>query len=185
MSRTAARATSSTRRRRPSRCHGSCVSWSSGCARTRLSIPCLYRSGYDLKRLFTLSEFYDRDRSAFYAALQAVRERQMDLTGWLEFFVNGLAVQMQEVKKRGTAVIRADVVARIHGLGVRAAAVLAAIHEAEMMSLADLEPLFPRVSRRSLQRDLRLLLEKALILDSGNTATTDPNRSYVPVKPRG
>ncbi|MBI5721343.1 MAG: Fic family protein [Burkholderiales bacterium] len=33
-----------------------------------LSTLCLYRSGYGFKRLFTLSEFYDRDRSAFYSA---------------------------------------------------------------------------------------------------------------------
>ncbi len=33
---------------------------------------CLYRSGYDFKRLFMLSEFYDRDRGAFYRAIQSV-----------------------------------------------------------------------------------------------------------------
>lgn len=145
-----------------------------------LSTLCLYRSGYDFKRLFTLSEFYDRDRSAFYRALQSVREHDMDLTGWLDYFVHGLMQQLDEVKDRGTAVIRADVVARAHQLGVRQAAVLAAIHEAGMLSLGGLEPLFPDVSRRSLQRDLRLLLEKELIRESGTAAITDPNRSYVP-----
>jgi Fic family protein len=67
-----------------------------------LSTLCLYRSGYDFKRLFTLSEFYDRDRSAFYSALQGVRTRDMDLTGWLEYFVQGLMQQLEEVKERGT-----------------------------------------------------------------------------------
>lgn len=43
----------------------------------------LYRGNYDFKRLFTISEFYDRDRSAYYAALQSVRSRDMDMTGWL------------------------------------------------------------------------------------------------------
>ena len=28
-----------------------------------LSTLCLYRAGYDFKRLFTLSEYYDRDRA--------------------------------------------------------------------------------------------------------------------------
>ena len=146
-----------------------------------LSTLCLYRSGYDFKRLFTLSEFYDRDRSAFYAALQGVRERGMDLTGWLDYFVYGLRQQLEEVKNRGTAVIRADVLAKTHRLGARQAAVLAAIHEAGMLSLGELEPHFPEVSRRSLQRDLRLLLEKGLIAETGAAALTDPNRSYVPV----
>ena len=114
--------------------------------------------------------------------MQGVREREMDLTGWLEFFVEGLAVQMEEVKSRGTAVIRADVLAQEHGLAVRAAAVLAAVHEAAELTLADLEPRFPEVSRRSLQRDLRLLLDKGLIREAGASGgPTDPNRAYRPV----
>ena len=39
-----------------------------------LSMLCLYRKGYDFKRLFTLSEYYDRDRSSYYRAIQSVRE---------------------------------------------------------------------------------------------------------------
>jgi Fic family protein len=144
---------------------------------------CLYRSGYDFKRLFTLSEFYDRDRAAFYAALQGVRAHGMDLTGWLEYFVRGLSTQMEEVKTRGAAVIGADVSARAHGLAKRPAAVLAAILEAGELRLSDLEPRFSEVSRRSLQRDLRLLLEKGLIREAqAPGGNTDPNRAYRPVE---
>ena len=155
-----------------------------GRASRLLSTLCLYRAGYDFKRLFTLSEFYDRDRNAFYAALQGVREHDMDLTGWLDYFVHGLMQQLEEVKARGTSVIRADVQAKAHDLGVRQAAVLAAIHEAGMLSLGELEPCFPKVSRRSLQRDLKLLLDKKLIREMGAAARTDPNRSYGPAPDR-
>ena len=58
-----------------------------------LSTLCLYRAGYDFKRLFSISEYYDRDRAAFYAAIQGVRHQGMDLTGWLDYFVEGLATQ--------------------------------------------------------------------------------------------
>ena len=34
-----------------------------------LSMLCLYRKGYDFKRLFTLSEYYDRDRPSYYRAI--------------------------------------------------------------------------------------------------------------------
>ena len=70
----------------------------------------------DFKRLFTLSEYYDRDRNAFYQAIRSVRELGMDLTGWLEFFVSGLATQLAEVKARGEAAIKRDVVVKIHRL---------------------------------------------------------------------
>ena len=56
-----------------------------------LSTLCLYRAGYDFKRLFTISEYYDRDRMAFYGALQGVRRTNMEMTGWIEFFTVGLA----------------------------------------------------------------------------------------------
>ena len=149
-----------------------------------LSTLCLYRSGYDFKRLFTLSEFYDRNRSAFYAVLQGVRKQDMDLTGWLDYFVHGLMQQLEEVKARGASVIRADVEAKAHRLGARQSAVLAAIHQAQMLSLGELEPYFPKVSRRSLQRDLKLLLDNELIRELGAAALTDPNRSYGPAPDR-
>ncbi|MGQ0680537.1 MAG: Fic family protein [Actinomycetota bacterium] len=149
-----------------------------------LSALCLYRSGYDFKRLFTLSEFYDRDRPAFYLAIQSVRELDMDLTSWLEYFVRGLAIQMEEVKVHGTAIIRADVLGREHGLAERQRSVLAAILQAGRLALVDLQPLFPAVSRRSLQRDLRILLDRGFITDSEGAGTpTDPNRAYLPVEP--
>src|SRR5260370_25873215 len=84
-----------------------------------LSTLYLYREGYDFKRLFTLSEFYDRDRPAFYRAIQSVRERDMDLTGWLEYFTEGLATQLNEVQTRGERAIRRDVLVRSHGLSER------------------------------------------------------------------
>src|SRR5438309_8016167 len=73
-----------------------------------LSTLCLYRTGYDFKKLFTISEFYDRDRPAYYGALQSVRKADLDLTGWPEYFTTGLAIQMQEVQQRGEKIIRHD-----------------------------------------------------------------------------
>ena len=54
-----------------------------------LSTLCLCRAGYDFKRLLAISEYYDRNRTAFYRALRGVRDAGMDLTGWLEFFTDG------------------------------------------------------------------------------------------------
>lgn len=50
-----------------------------GGASRLLSTLCPYRAGYDFKRLFTLSEFYDRDRMAFYDAIQSVHRRTWTL----------------------------------------------------------------------------------------------------------
>jgi Fic family protein len=137
-----------------------------------LSTLCLYRSGYDFKRLFTLSEFYDRDRAAFYRALQGVREHDMDLTGWVEYFVTGLATQMSEVKQRGELVIRRDVLVRMHGLNERQAVVLEALLERGPLGIEEVEALVPGVTRRTLQRDLRGLVEAEIAVGEGAARAT-------------
>lgn len=134
-----------------------------------LSTLCLYRSGYDFKQLFTLSEFYDRDRAAFYRAIQGVRERDMDLTGWIEFFVEGLATQMNEVRQRGERVIRRDVIARRYGLNERQALGVEYLLGAGRMSIREYQALCPDVSRRTLQRDLTGLEKQEVIRHEGET----------------
>ncbi|MEM7483259.1 MAG: Fic family protein [Acidobacteriota bacterium] len=143
-----------------------------------LSTLCLYRSGYDFKRLFTLSEFYDRDRTAFYQALQGVREQGMDLTGWLGYFVEGLATQLAEVRARGEAAIRTDVIAAERGLNARQVAALDQVLANQRLTVGYLEKLFPETSRRTIQRDLRGLVEKGILREVA-TGPTDPNRHYV------
>jgi Fic family protein len=142
-----------------------------------LSTLCLYRAGYDFKRLFTISEHYDRDRAAFYAALQGVREAGMDLTGWLDFFVTGLATQLQEVRLRGERAIRTDLLAASLGLNARQSALLESMQEQGALSLSDAERLLPDVVRRTLQRDLRLLVERGIVQELGK-GPTDPHRAY-------
>jgi hypothetical protein len=137
---------------------------------------CLYRTGYDFKRLF-ISEYYERDRLAFYGALQQVREEGMDLTGWLNYFVAGLSTQLQEVKLRGEHAIRADLVAREHKLNARQAVLVDAFMRDKRLTLAACERLLPATNRRTLQRDLRGLAEAGLIQEVGQA--TDPTRHYL------
>jgi len=148
-----------------------------------LSTLCLYRAGYDFKRLFTISEYYDRDRAAFYAAIQNVRTVDMDLTGWLSYFVAGLATQLQEVRARGERAIRADVLARDRGLNERQAILVGALLEHASVTLADAEHLLRDVTRRTVQRDLKRLVELGLVIEVGS-GPTDPNRAYRWAQPK-
>jgi Fic family protein len=134
-----------------------------------LSTLCLYRAGYDFKRLFTISEYYDRDRAAFYRALQSVRERNMDMTGWIEYFVEGLATQLAEVRKRGEQAIRRDVLVKEHRLNERQAKAVAHLLEQGRLTIQEFEDLCPEVDRRTLQRDLKVMLEKGLVVSEGAT----------------
>ena len=128
-----------------------------------LSTLCLYKAGYDSKRLFAISEYYDRDRSTFYKSIQSVRENGMDMTGWLDYFITGLETQMVEVRQRGEQVVRRDVLVREHALNDRQSKILELLFQKETVHITELEDICPRVTRRTLQRDLNNLIELGLV----------------------
>lgn len=59
-----------------------------------------YTRGFDVKRFFALDDYYDHDRRAYYAALRSVDQNTLDLTGWLEYFTDGVAVSIKAVKDK-------------------------------------------------------------------------------------
>ena len=134
-----------------------------------LSTLCLYKAGYDFKRLFTISEYYDRDRPTFYKKIQSVRENDMDMTGWLDYFITGLETQMIEVKERGEQVIRRDVLVQKHSLNERQSKALGYLLQNDKLTIQDFENICPDVNRRSLQRDLKGMLDKELVSTEGAT----------------
>jgi Fic family protein len=134
-----------------------------------LSTLCLYRQGYDFKRLFTISEYYDRDRADYYKAIQSVRENNLDMTAWLEYFTHALSEQMQAIKTKGEMVIRADVLSRRHDLSERQTQVMRHLLEQGELTIKTLAVLCADAPRRSLQRDLKALVDKGLVRAEGAT----------------
>lgn len=119
--------------------------------------------------MFTISEYYDRDRATFYQAIQDVRENNMDMTGWLEYFIEGLSTQLAEVRERGEQVIRRDVLVKEHKLSDRQAKALGHILEHGYLTIHDYERLCPEINRRSLQRDLKAMVDMGLLISEGAT----------------
>jgi len=60
----------------------------------------LYKRGFDVKRFFTLDDYYDHDRRSYYDALKSVDQSTLDLTYWLEYFTDGVAVSIKAVKDK-------------------------------------------------------------------------------------
>jgi len=60
----------------------------------------LYLRGFDTKQFFCLDDYYDSDRLSYYKALQGVNQETLDLTNWLEYFVEGINVSIEAVKER-------------------------------------------------------------------------------------
>jgi Fic family protein len=60
----------------------------------------LYLRGFDVNQFFCLDDYYDSDRPAYYKALQSVKPDILDLTNWLEYFVEGVNISIEAVKER-------------------------------------------------------------------------------------
>ncbi|UCE39570.1 MAG: Fic family protein, partial [Thermoplasmata archaeon] len=60
----------------------------------------LYLRGFDIKRFFALDDYYDTDRAAYYTALSSVDQKTLDITGWLEYFTDGVLLSIAKVKEK-------------------------------------------------------------------------------------
>jgi Fic family protein len=134
-----------------------------------LSTLILYKTGYDFKKLFTLSEYYDKDRPAYYKAIQSVRENNMDMTFWLEYFTEGLSSQMDNIREKSKRIIKYEEVlqdAELLGLKDRQINALRFIINNQSISRSQYVEKF-KVSLRTANYDLDLLRSKELIKGVG------------------
>ena len=65
--------------------------------------------------------------------------------------------------------IRRDVQVKQHGLSDRQSKALGYVIEHSGLTIQDFERLCPAVNRRSLQRDLKVLMDKGLLKSEGST----------------
>lgn len=144
----------------------------------------LYKQDYDFKKLFSISQYYDRDRRSFYNAIQEVRNKNMDMTGWLEYFVKGFLFQMNEVMDIGKKVIFKDTLIQKHNLSQRQGFIIDHILENGKLFPKDFEELKKKIqksgkksghktvstiTKRTLQRDLKDMVEKKALKIKGST----------------
>lgn len=85
------------------------------------------------------------------------------MTGWLEYFTHALSEQMQEIKTKGEVVIRADVLCKLHNLSEQQTKVVQHILQYGELTIKEFAVLCTNTSRRSLQRDLKNLVDKGLL----------------------
>ena len=145
-----------------------------------LSTLILYKTGYDFKRLFTISEYYDKDRPNYYQSIQNVRKSKMDMTTWLEYFVDGLRSQMAEIQTKGKQLIKQD--SRLQkikkiGLNERQEKAVKHLIIKGALSVNDYQSVASCI-RRTAQRDLEDLVKKNVIKAMAKSAT-DPTKHYV------
>jgi Fic family protein len=145
-----------------------------------LSTLILYKTGYDFKRLFSISEFYDKDRPGYYEAIQSVRRSGMDMTSWLEYFVIGLHAQMKEIQDKGKQLIKQDnLLQKVikTGLNKRQEIAMRYLIKNSRITVNEYQKISSCI-RKTAQRDLEDLATKAVIKAVAKSST-DPTKYFI------
>jgi len=139
------------------------------CARA-LATLILYIHEFDVKRFFTLDDYYDSDRIAYYSALKSVNQKTLDLTQWLEYFLEGVRVSILRVKERVLQLSLERQKQREKGqiaLTERQMKIVEFIQRNGQISSGDIQKTF-KISRQAAYKEIKKLIEQDIIERRGS-----------------
>lgn len=139
-----------------------------------LSTYILFQEGYDIRRFFSLEEYFDRDAARYYDALQSVERRHGDLTVWLEYFTEGLAIELTKIKEKIEKIsVDSNLKERLGGapllLTDRQLKIVEYIQKTGSLQNQAFKTIFPMVSEDTVLNELKGLLQAGIIKKSGKT----------------
>lgn len=128
--------------------------------------------GYDIRRFFSLEEYFDRDAIAYYEHLQ--KASAGDLTSWLEYFSFGAAVEFTRIKEKIQKLSKdVKMKDKLGGqqifLTERQIKIIEYIQEIGYLQNKAFNTIFPEISEDSVLRDVQDLVKKNLIKKIGST----------------
>lgn len=134
----------------------------------------LFKDGYDIKRFFALEEYYDREPMAYYEALQSVGKANGNLNVWLEYFIEGLAIELNRIKEKVKSLstdlkIKKSLGGQQVALSERQIKIIEYIQESGFLQNKAFFELFPMVSEDTVLRELKDLLKKGIVVKEGTT----------------
>lgn len=138
----------------------------------------LFVEEYDIRRLCSLEEYFDKDAETYYKTLIATSNQskdltERDLTSWLEYFTYGLSLELARVRDK---VRKLSVDSRIKVrrgeqvlLSERQIKIVEYLSENEKVQMRQLRDLFPKYSDDALLRDVQIMIKKGIIRKRGST----------------
>lgn len=139
-----------------------------------LSTLILFQEGYDIRKFFSLEEYFDKNAQEYYSALQSVEKAGGDLTMWLEYFTQGLAIELSRIKEKVEKIsvdgkLRQKLGGKPLLLTDRQLKIIEYIQETGYLQNQAFEELFPMVSEDTILNELKVLLKSKIIKKQGIT----------------
>lgn len=139
----------------------------------------MFLDGYDIRKFFSFEEYFDENPMNYYLTLQAVSNQlvldthERDLTPWLGYFVEGVAIELNRVKEKVQRIsVDASVKDKLGGqlvLNERQMIIMEYLHRHKAMQNKDFRKIFPNYSDDTVLREMKFLKQKGLIKKLGGT----------------
>lgn len=139
----------------------------------------LYVEGYDIKRLFSLEEYFDRNAENYYNTIQSTHNLstnifKRDLTLWVTYFTQVLSIELNRVKEKVQSLSR-DLKFKqklggkqIH-LSERQIKLVEYMQQFGGLRMPDAQQILPMVSDDTIWRDLKKLIDDKVVEKRGST----------------
>jgi len=139
----------------------------------------LYVEGYDIRRLFSLEEYFDRNAEDYYNTIQTTHQLSSDifhrdLTKWIEFFTQALSIELTRVKEKVQSLSR-DIKFKqklggkqVH-LSERQIKLVEYMQKFGGLRMPDAKSLLPMISDDTIWRDLKKLIDDKVCEKRGST----------------
>ncbi|KKR83722.1 MAG: hypothetical protein UU73_C0002G0023 [Candidatus Daviesbacteria bacterium GW2011_GWA1_41_61] len=139
----------------------------------------MFLEGYDIRKLFSLEEYFDANPMNYYTTLQAVSNQlvldsyERDLTPWVDYFIEGVAIELNKIKERVRRIsLDSHVKDRLGEqveLNERQMLIMEFLHRHKRMQNKDFRKIFPDYSDDTVLREIKFLKQKGLVKKQGGT----------------
>jgi Fic family protein len=142
------------------------------------AILVLFAEGYDIKKFFSLEDYFDKDALHYYQALMKVDKQhrdlaKRDLTLWLEYFTQAMGVELTRIKEK---VKRLSVDIKMKSrmgkqipLNERQIKLMEYLEENGSVTTAEARKIVPNYSDDTLVRDFNYFVKKGIARKQGRT----------------
>jgi len=139
----------------------------------------LYAEGYDIRRLFSLEEYFDRNAETYYNTIQATHQLssdlfKRDLTNWIQYYSEALSIELTRVKDKVQSLSRdLRFKQKLGGkqipLTERQIKLVEYMQQFGGLRMPDAQELLPMVSDDTIWRDLKKLVDDKVVEKKGST----------------
>lgn len=138
----------------------------------------LFVEGYDVKKFFSLEDYFDKDAARYYQSLMDVDKQDRDLAKrdlnlWLEYFTQAMGVELTRIKEKVKSLsvdlkIKTRVGKQIP-LNERQIKLIEYLEEHGSITTAEARKVIPGYSDDTLVRDFNYFTKKEIVKKQGKT----------------